>query len=214
MLRQILPICCVACVALAASSCTAPPAPFIAPAAIPSASPRILAIDMEKMERSDASGFFVAPNLLVTCSHVISKHQPLGIVMPEGRQMTISRVEADDPASDLAIVGVDGTGTALRLSDRLPRTGEKLTALTRFGSAAAVIVGAYIDPDIGSTYLVSCPGLREGASGGALIDAGGAVVGIIRGAVEDDPQRVVAIPCQRLRALIHCNSSRPAASPM
>ena len=44
--------------------------------------------------------------------------------------------------------------------------------------------------------------VRRGASGGALVDGRGRVVGVIRGAIDDDPAEVVAVPIRRLLALL------------
>ena len=70
--------------------------------------------------------------------------------------------------------------------DVLGRPAERV-GITRFGVTEATFTGRHDDPEVGETLLVSAPGLREGASGGALLNAVGAVVGIIRGAVDDDP---------------------------
>ena len=187
---------------LAGCGSAVPPAATLAPASAQPGGLHVLAIDLGTMETSDGSGFFVAPVLVATCYHVVGKRLALAVVLPDGTRLTIDKVVASDPDSDLALVRVYGTGTPLRLSDRTPTQGERLQAVTRFGLTEATFVGRHDDPEIGDTFLVSAPGLREGASGGAMVDASGAVVGVIRGAVDDDPEQVVMVPVRRALNLI------------
>src|SRR4051812_24720872 len=58
---------------------------------------RILAIDLDKMEAANASGFFVAPNLVVTCNHVVTKRMPLGVVCLDGTRGVIEKIVSSDP---------------------------------------------------------------------------------------------------------------------
>lgn len=70
------------------------------------------------------------------------------------------------------------------------------------GITPATCVGSHDDPDVGDTFLVAGPQLRQGASGGAVVDGRGRVVGVIRGAIEDDPREVVAMPLRRMLTLL------------
>ena len=165
---------------------------------------RLVCIDFVSTEAVEASAFFVtADGLLVTCAHVVRGTVPIGVTLPDGTDATVAELVASDPEADLALLRIGGSGfAALRQSDVPPEDAGALRAVTKDGVTPASFVGPHDDPEVGETILFSAPGLRRGASGGALVDGRGRVVGIIRGAIDDDPAEVIAVPLQRLRALL------------
>ncbi len=54
-----------------------------------------------------------------------------------------------------------------------------------------------LSKDVGDALELSTR-LGPGASGGAVVDADGRLVGIIRGGVDDDPAFTIAMPAERL----------------
>ncbi len=74
--------------------------------------------------------------------------------------------------------------------------------MANHGVTVARYLGPHKDPETGEALLLSAPGLSAGASGGAVIDGAGRIVGVIRGAVDDNPNECVAVPVVRLRALL------------
>ena len=186
------------------------PPPALRPTPPPSAV-RLVCIDFGRSAVVEASGFFVsADGLLVTCARVTNDAMPLGVGLPDGTNAGVSYLVAADPESDLVLLRIDGTGfRALPLADGPVSPRGPFRAVTKDGIAAATYVGPHNDPDIGGTHLFSAPALGVGASGGAIVDIDGRVVGVIRGAVEDNPTECVVVPVERLRALLAKARERP-----
>jgi stage V sporulation protein SpoVS len=182
------------------------------PTAIPLA---VQAIDLRAGEVVNGSGFLVAPGLLVTAAHVVVGKTPLSAVAArEGILLTLGKVLDDDPASDLAIVAVladasEPQPVPLKISSLPASPGQRVTVLSRFGITPATVIGPVDDPVVGAALLLDAPRLGVGASGAAVVNHAGEVVAIVRGAVDDDPTQVVAVPVARLRALLDRISDSP-----
>ena len=116
-----------------------------------------------------------------------------------GGETWTARVLGEDPASDLAVLRVDGGGLkaiAQRAASRVVRVGEVVTALARPGRAIRAsqrIVGLVSDnvPSrrglVLPRYVEMDRGFPDGFVGGAIVDARGELVGVgtdrvIRGA--------------------------------
>lgn len=168
----------------------------------------VLALNLGTSQVGRASAFFVASGAdgrarLVTCRHtVVGRGTLLGLPLGDGRRLD-AEVVAEDPARDLALLSADGTAkVVLALADREPAAGEPVWAVTRFGVSPGVVVGPHADPETGASFLGSFPDLLPGASGGAVVDAAGRVLGVVRGAIDDDPAKVVIAPVAAVRALL------------
>jgi len=191
-----------------------PPSPHKHPPPVsPPSAVRLVCINFERSPTVEASGFFVsADGLLVTCAHVISNAMPLGVALPDGTNAGVSYLVAADPESDLVLLRIDGTGfRALPLADGPISPHGPFAAVTKDGIAAATYVGPHHDPDVGATHLFSAPALGVGASGGAIVDVDGRVVAVIRGPGEENPAECVAVPVDRLRALLAKAKTEPRA---
>lgn len=166
---------------------------------------RLLCLNFDTMQMSEGSGFLVSSDgLLVTCRHVASGRTPLGVVLGDGRRMEVSGVLAEDEQHDLALLRVEGGGgfASLPLSTTRPLSGDKVWAITRIGVSAGRVTDEYTDEAMGDLLGFSDPSLGPGASGGALVDQRGEVVGVIRGAVDDDPKQCGAVPVECVRQLL------------
>jgi S1-C subfamily serine protease len=151
-----------------------------------------------------------ADGLAVTCAHVFGggHAEPLSAMLPDGSRAEFE-VVAIDAAHDLALIRVEslnGPSTFLSISPREPVAGESLRTVTKAGIGQAEFKGKLVDSDVGEAYELMTT-LGPGASGGVVVDSDGRLVGVIRGAVDDDPGQTVAIPASRVAEII---ASRPA----
>lgn len=176
----------------------------------------VVLVAADGRDKRTGTGFFVSKDGdILTCAHVIAGvgGMPLPRIRgwlkssPEGAQAIELRVVGTDPARDLALLRpVDATfrpPTSLRLSSTLPRRGELVAALGHpIGAARWTAtfgrVGAILPPDrdFPLPRLQTGAALNPGNSGGPLIDAAGAVVGMNR-AVTLRPDRTRAVALDR-----------------
>jgi S1-C subfamily serine protease len=167
---------------------------------------RILTIDLDTYQRGNASACFVAPDgVAVTCAHVVAgEHvEPLTAVLPDGTRSEFE-IEAVDTAHDLALIRVDGLNgpsAFMPVSAREPVRGESLWTVTKAGVGRADFRGKLVDPEVGEAFELATM-LGPGASGGAIVNADGTLVGVIRGAVDDDPGPTVAITASRVAEMM------------
>lgn len=165
---------------------------------------RIVAIRFDRLALSDASAFFIsADGLAVTCAHAVAGDAtPPEAVLVDGRRARINVLVAD-PEADLALLRIeaDGPFPFIRVLDRDPTQREPLATVTQEGVGHVTYLGEVIDAHTGDA-LAFATGLGPGASGGAIVDAAGQLIGIIRGGVDGDDAETVAVPPVRLRALL------------
>lgn len=145
----------------------------------------------------EGSGFVVSPERVMTNAHVVAGTETLRV---ESRDGTLdATVVLFDPSTDIAILDVPGlTAPALPFVDRAASTGDDAIALgyPEAGpfTASPERVREVVDlsgPDIyrqsqvqREVYTVR-GSIRQGNSGGPLIDTEGRVLGVVFGAAED-----------------------------
>jgi S1-C subfamily serine protease len=140
-------------------------------------------------QRHPASGIVYGPERVLTADHVLEREEDLTIQTHEGRTLAAQFV-GRDPASDLALLQVPGLG--LEAAARAPeaaRVGQLVLAVGRPSSdgpmASVGIVSA-----VGGPVRTARGGMLEqyirtdatpypGFSGGPLIDARGALLGVL-----------------------------------
>jgi serine protease Do len=138
--------------------------------------------------RGAGSGFFVSPDgFIVTNNHVVENATKITVHTKDDRALP-AHVVGVDPATDLAVVKVDGQGFPfVNFEDRAkPRVGDWVIAVGNpyglGGTATAGIVSALKRPNVsGSTYVdymqIDAP-INRGNSGGPTFDVYGRVVGV------------------------------------
>jgi serine protease Do len=134
------------------------------------------------------SGFFVSPDgYVLTNNHVVQGADKITVHTKDGRELT-GRLVGTDPATDLAVVKVDGGAFPyVSFEDRAkPRVGDWVVAVGNpfglGGTATAGIVSAlgrrnaeessYVD------YMQIDAPINRGNSGGPTFDMSGRVVGV------------------------------------
>jgi serine protease Do len=152
---------------------------------------RYLCGKCDKWHLSTATGFFVsADGAFVTSRHVIEglPDTTFGVMTVDGAVHPVVEVLAADDVADVVVLRVAGSGfTALPLRSGI-RTGEAVHVLSHPDSAfwyftSGVVARRYAArPQAGRSVdvLDITADFARGSSGGPVIDATGAVVGVVR----------------------------------
>ena len=126
---------------------------------------------------------------IVTNNHVVQSGGELEVALANGTRLE-ARVIGADPRTDLAVVDIDREGLpAARFAEGLPRVGELAIAIgSPLGLAntvsAGIVSALHRDLPSGGTtpalvdLIQTDAAISPGNSGGALVDAEGAVIGV------------------------------------
>jgi S1-C subfamily serine protease len=160
----------------------------------------------------EGSGFFVAPELVVTNAHVVAGEDDSRVELSDGSTVD-ARVVAFDPERDLAVLRVDGERPALPL--RSGGLGDTGGVFGRPGGGPLQIspfrIGDKIEAvghdiyDQGRTrrqVLVLASDLAPGDSGAALVDRQGEVLGVAFAIAPDKPGVAYALALDELRPVL------------
>ena len=159
---------------------------------------KIVGIAPSCRQELEGSGFVVSPERVMTNAHVVAGTRRLTVESESGEQLT-ARVVLFDYNNDVAVLDVPGlTAPALAFADKQARTGDDAISLGVPGggpfTATPVRVRNVIrlsGPNIYSSQQVrrevyTVRGqIRQGNSGGPLINSAGEVLGVVFGASED-----------------------------
>ena len=138
--------------------------------------------------RGPATGIVLAPDTVLTADHVLERDDELSVETPTGQTLP-AQLAGRDHASDLAVLRVAGLNTPPAAFAEAPaRVGQLILAVGRPGSspmASLGIVSAVGGPLRGrrgavlEQYVQTDAIPYPGFSGGALVDAHGAVVAVL-----------------------------------
>lgn len=139
--------------------------------------------------RQPASGVVYAPDLVLTADHVVERDEDISVLTHDGRTVAAQLV-GRDPASDLAVLRVQGLGVeAAQGAASDPRVGQLTLAVGR-PSEDGPMASLGIISAVGGPVRTRRGGMLEryvqtdaipypGFSGGPLLDTSGAVLGIL-----------------------------------
>lgn len=210
-----------------APSTGAPPAASVlAPATVARVSASTVKVSGEACGRIlEGSGFSPEPEVVVTNAHVVAGVDRPQVLRPDGRRLP-GQVVAFDPQRDLAVLRVPGLGQ----SPLATGSGQVQGVGAVFGHPGGQIpievspariesrvnaVGRdlYGDGPIRREVFVLASELMPGDSGGALVDASGAVVGVAFAIAPDNAGVAYALSAKELRAVLDGPRTRSDTGP-
>lgn len=196
---------------VAAAVCGVPPALGASARSVPETALR--SVVTIHVGNGQGSGFaFGEPGRIVTNAHVVGRARTVRVSAPGGRSAE-GEVIAVDAAADLAVVRVDLKLPPLSARSGAPKRGEDVYAigspLGLEGSIAKGIVSAIrADGRLGEV-IQSDVSVNPGNSGGPLIDARGAVLGVNTSKAAGGEGIAFAVPVARARSLLARRSTTP-----
>jgi len=141
------------------------------------------------LERGQGSGFIISRDgYILTNNHVVGNVDRMTVTLRDGRTFTNAKVIGTDPATEVAVIKIEGTNfpiLPLGDSDRL-EVGDMVMAIGNpFGLSSTVTVGvisAVGRSDIGiaayENFIQTDAAINPGNSGGPLVDLNGRAIGI------------------------------------
>jgi hypothetical protein len=171
---------------------------------------------------SRGSGFFVAPDTLLTNVHVVGRHSSVTVRRSSGPTLT-ARVEATGSDVDVAVLKIspaDGTQPTLALGSTADaRLGQEVFAI---GSALGLLENTLTRGIVSgirqtgtATLVQTDAAVNPGNSGGPLIDRTGRVLGIITMGYTERQGLNFAVGIDHARAVLggRPTAPRPSAPP-
>jgi serine protease Do len=156
------------------------------------------------------SGFMITKDRVVTAAHVVGT-SPAFVV--SGRDRLSTSLVAIDAQRDLAVLQVEGGSQPepLELSQELPALGDVVYAATAqpFGAPATVsrgIASGVVDRN-GHQLVQTDAAVNPGSSGGPLLDAEGAVVGVTSSKLVGAEGVAYAVPAATVLEVIEAGNT-------
>ncbi len=154
---------------------------------------------------SRGSGFFIAPDRIITNRHVIERSSRVEILLNNGRKYTARGILAVDGEGDLALIQVSVPpefAIALPILDTAPEEGESIVVIGNpFGLEGSVsngIVSAVREiPGYGKIIQITAP-ISPGSSGSPVVNMRGEVIGIATLQAAEGQSLNFAVPSGRI----------------
>lgn len=145
------------------------------------------------------TGFFVAPDLILTNEHVVGTASRIKIKLIEGGEVYAKTLRSD-VKRDVALLQVDsGTYPALPLRDAELNLAEEVYAIgspldeSLAGTVTKGIVSQFKQNQQGLDLIQADVSVQPGSSGGPLLDAQGQVVGMSQSGLTDGASYSIGI---------------------
>ena len=156
---------------------------------------------------SRGSGFFVAPDRIITNRHVIEKSSRVEIHLIDGKKFPIRGVLAIDGEGDLALLQVDvpkELAIPLPIVRNIPQEGESIVVIGNpFGLEGSVsngIVSAVREiSGYGRIIQITAP-ISPGSSGSPVVNMFGQVIGVATLQAAEGQSLNFAVPSERILA--------------
>ena len=137
--------------------------------------------------RFDSSGVHWSPGIIVTSDHALRRDEDIHVTSPDGKRLDAELV-GRDPGTDLAVLRAQGlTASVAERGEKTPAPGSVILAVGRFKdsvSAAFGVLSSISGPSqtwrggrLDQVLRVDVA-LHPAASGGAIVNAEGKLVGI------------------------------------
>lgn len=157
---------------------------------------------------SRGSGFFVAPDRIVTNNHVIEKAARVEVQLANGKRFISKGALAVDVESDLALLQIDvpaELASPLPIVQRPPLEGESIVVIGNpFGLEGSVsngIVSAIREiSGYGTIIQITAP-ISPGSSGSPVVNMFGQVIGVATAQASEGQSINFAIPSVRIQKL-------------
>ncbi|REJ79107.1 MAG: tetratricopeptide repeat protein [Acidobacteria bacterium] len=154
------------------------------------------------------SGFFIAPNRIITNRHVIERSNRVEVHLNNGRKFTASGILAVDGEGDLALIEVSvppELAPPLSIRDLSPEEGESIVVIGNpFGLEGSVsdgIVSAVREiPGYGKIIQITAP-ISPGSSGSPVVNMRGEVIGVATLQASEGQSLNFAVPSARIARL-------------
>jgi tetratricopeptide (TPR) repeat protein len=164
--------------------------------------------DAKGNELSRGSGFFIAPDRIVTNRHVIEKSSRVEVHLIDGKKFVVKGVLAIDGEGDLAMLQVDiprALAIPLPIVRAVPQEGESIVVVGNpFGLEGSVsngIVSAVREiSGYGKIIQITAP-ISPGSSGSPVVNMFGQVIGIASLQAAEGQSLNFAIPSERILQL-------------
>jgi tetratricopeptide (TPR) repeat protein len=157
---------------------------------------------------SRGSGFFVAPDRIITNRHVIDRSSRVEVHLVDGKKFPIKGVLAVDGEGDLALLQIDvpqELAKPLPIVRSVPQEGEFVVVIGNpFGLEGSVsngIVSAVREiPGYGKIIQITAP-ISPGSSGSPVVNMAGQVIGVATLQAAEGQSLNFAVPADRISQL-------------
>ena len=157
---------------------------------------------------SRGSGFFVAPDRIITNRHVIDRSSRVEVHLIDGKRFPVKGVLAVDGEGDLALLQVDVPKEAaipLPIVKSVPQEGEFVVVIGNpyglEGSVSNGIVSAVREiPGYGKIIQITAP-ISPGSSGSPVVNMMGQVIGVATLQAAEGQSLNFAVPADRIAQL-------------
>ena len=154
------------------------------------------------------SGFFIAPNRIITNRHVIERAARVEIHMLDGKKFPVKGVLAIDGEGDLALLQVDvplALAVPLPIVRAVPQEGESIVVIGNpyglEGSVSNGIVSAVREISGYGKIIQITASISPGSSGSPVVNMAGQVIGIATLQAAEGQNLNFAVPAERISQL-------------